>query len=61
MTPKETASIFIHRWKAEQIVEVTDVVAIEEPLEISLSYWVSDAPIKKNISITRECMNSPIL
>jgi FdhD protein len=52
MTPKETASIFIHRWKAEQIVEVTDVVAIEEPLEISLSYWVSDAPIKKNISIT---------
>lgn len=45
-------NITVNRYSNGQITNLPDFVAIEEPLEISLTYSTEDSTIKKNISVT---------
>ncbi len=47
-----TQEIQIHRFSNGQTEPVTDVVAVEEPLEIQLQYSSSTGQIKKSIAVT---------
>jgi FdhD protein len=47
-----TVKFSISRFSAQQIIEVDDFVAVEEPLEIQLFFKQEQVPILKSISVT---------
>ncbi|MES2589138.1 MAG: formate dehydrogenase accessory sulfurtransferase FdhD [Bacteroidota bacterium] len=52
MSQIEISTTKIIKFKNSEFTELSDSLAIEEPLEISLSYWKEEQLINKNISIT---------
>ncbi|MBX7241003.1 MAG: formate dehydrogenase accessory sulfurtransferase FdhD [Bacteroidia bacterium] len=48
----QTISHTVFRLKENCLTSVQDILAIEEPLEISILYYNQDIPVVKNISIT---------
>lgn len=47
-----TANIIIRKVKIADVSEVTDTLAVEEPLEIALAYYDESGPLQKVVSVT---------
>jgi FdhD protein len=48
----QTKQYSIHRTRAEETVRVTDVVAVEEPLEIRILHWFKSVPKAESLAVT---------
>lgn len=52
MSISPTTKVFIRKIDSKKAIEMEDVLAVEEPLEIRLSYGPSNARIQNSISVT---------